>query len=141
MHCYASHLYRCIVYHLSHCPILLQFILQEIVSLGRYCLLTHWLDPLLLLIGSFSLSARTGDFHDEPGRNATSNKANANDNRDECETCGDSESVCSGDHLPPLRNFQSYKHGKFFYYVSFLTHLLHCPPLKLGSVIVWVPKH
>ncbi|EUB61035.1 Segment polarity protein dishevelled DVL-3 [Echinococcus granulosus] len=55
----------------------------------------------------------TGDFHDEPSKNATSNKANANDNRDECETCGDSESVCSGDHLPPLRNFQSYKHGKF----------------------------
>nr|CDS21684.1 segment polarity protein dishevelled [Echinococcus granulosus] len=57
------------------------------------------------------LAARTGDFHDEPSKNATSNKANANDNRDECETCGDSESVCSGDHLPPLRNFQSYKHG------------------------------
>ncbi|KAL5967402.1 hypothetical protein TSMEX_004876 [Taenia solium] len=60
------------------------------------------------------LVARTGDFHDEPGRKAVSNKANANDNRDECETCGDSESVCSGDHLPPLRNFQSYKQGKFF---------------------------
>ncbi|VDM17894.1 unnamed protein product [Hydatigera taeniaeformis] len=80
------------------------------------------------------LVARTGDFHDEPGRNATSNKANANDNRDECETCGDSESVCSGDHLPPLRNFQSYKQGKFSCPPSFLIPaLLLGPRLELDA--------
>uniref|UniRef100_A0A5K3EU03 Dishevelled n=2 Tax=Mesocestoides corti TaxID=53468 RepID=A0A5K3EU03_MESCO len=55
-----------------------------------------------------ALVPKSNDPHDEASRNAASNKR---DNRDECETCGDSESACSGDHLPPLRNFQNYKHG------------------------------
>ncbi|KAM7533178.1 hypothetical protein Aperf_G00000126929 [Anoplocephala perfoliata] len=43
---------------------------------------------------------KTGHFHEETERNSNSNKGdNANDNRDECETCGDSESACSGSRL------------------------------------------
>lgn len=59
-------------------------------------------------------SAKTGDLHEENGRNVKSNKTESNNNRDECETCADSESACSGDHLPPLRNFHNYKQGKCF---------------------------
>ncbi|VDD81026.1 unnamed protein product [Mesocestoides corti] len=68
------------------------------------------------LVSSPFFSPKSNDPHDEASRNAASNKR---DNRDECETCGDSESACSGDHLPPLRNFQNYKHGKF---CSLLVH-------------------
>ncbi|KAL7060218.1 hypothetical protein AAHC03_09452 [Spirometra sp. Aus1] len=33
------------------------------------------------------------------------------DTREDCDTCAETDSMCSADHLPPLRNFQDYKHG------------------------------
>ncbi len=57
-------------------------------------------------------SSKSSDQHDETNGNASGNKRGG-DNREDCETCGDSESMCSGDHLPPLRNFQNYKHGEY----------------------------
>lgn len=63
---------------------------------------------------------KAGDLQEEAGRNSNSNKDDAaNDNRDECETCGDSESACSGDHLPPLRNFHNYKQGSLSSFTYF----------------------
>ncbi|VDL61369.1 unnamed protein product [Hymenolepis diminuta] len=58
------------------------------------------------------LTTKAVEFHEDGGRNSNPNKdGDANDNRDGCETCGDSGSACSGDHLPPLRNFHNYKQG------------------------------
>ncbi|BHF72027.1 Segment polarity protein dishevelled DVL-3 [Sparganum proliferum] len=33
------------------------------------------------------------------------------DTREDCDTYAETDSMCSADHLPPLRNFQDYKHG------------------------------
>ncbi|VDN97010.1 unnamed protein product [Rodentolepis nana] len=53
-----------------------------------------------------------GEFIEDSGKTSNLNRDDVpNVDRDECDTCGDSESACSGDHLPPLQNFHNYKQG------------------------------